>query len=144
MTFKTSKGYLQIDVKTAFIDVKTCNEPGRKNIVYFKTKNTEKKKTTDLEESKKIHSLAANLIKDEIRERGFHKEIYPRVPNITNLLEKKLDIVFRLDGFHTLMSVIDSIGYVMGGSGLEDVLTEIYAENSILHMLSGKAYARVV
>ena len=32
----------------------------------------------------------------------------------------------------------------MGGSGLEDVLTEIYAENSVLHMLSGKAYARVV
>lgn len=57
MTFKTSKGYLQIDVKTAFIDVKTCNEPGRKNIVYFRTKNTEKKKTTDLEESGSLVNL---------------------------------------------------------------------------------------
>ena len=42
------------------------------------------------------------------------------------------------------MSFIGSIGYVMGGSGLDDVLTEVYAENSVLHMLSGKAYARVV
>ena len=32
----------------------------------------------------------------------------------------------------------------MGGSGLEEVLTEVYAENSILHIISGKAYARAV
>ena len=32
----------------------------------------------------------------------------------------------------------------MGGSGLEEVLTEVYGENSVLHMLSRKAYARAV
>ena len=32
----------------------------------------------------------------------------------------------------------------MGGFGLEEVLTEVYAENSILHIISGKAYARAV
>ena len=42
------------------------------------------------------------------------------------------------------MSVIGSIGYVMGSSGIEEVLTDVYAENSVLHMLSGKAYARAV
>ena len=42
------------------------------------------------------------------------------------------------------MSFIDSIGYMMGVSGLEEVLTEVYAKNSVLHMLSGKAYARAV
>ena len=47
-------------------------------------------------------------------------------------------------GFHTLMSFIRNIGYMMGGSGLEEVLTEVYAENLVLHMLSGKAYARAV
>ena len=42
------------------------------------------------------------------------------------------------------MSFIDSIGYVIGRNGLKEVLTEVYAENSDLHMLSGKAYPRVV
>ena len=60
------------------------------------------------------------------------------------IAEKKLDIVYRLGGFHTLMSFINSIGYVMGGSGLEEVLTEVYVEDSVLHMLSGKACARAM
>ena len=42
------------------------------------------------------------------------------------------------------MSVIGSIGYVMGSSGIEEVLTDVYAENSVLHVLSGNAYARAV
>ena len=49
-----------------------------------------------------------------------------------------------MGGFHILMSFIDSIGYKIGGFGLEEVLTEVYAENSILHIISGKAYARAV
>ena len=60
------------------------------------------------------------------------------------IAEKKLNIVCRLGGFHTLLSFIDRIGYGMGGSGLEEVLTEVYAEDSVLHMLSGKAYARAM
>ena len=42
------------------------------------------------------------------------------------------------------MSFIGSIGYVMGESGLGEVLTEVYAAKSVLHMLSGKAYAKAV
>ena len=42
------------------------------------------------------------------------------------------------------MSFIGSIGYMMGGSGLEEVLTQAYTKNSVSHMLSGKAYARAV
>ena len=36
------------------------------------------------------------------------------------------------------MSFIGSNDYVMRGSGLEKVITKVYAENSVLHMLSGK------
>ena len=32
----------------------------------------------------------------------------------------------------------------MCGSSLEEVLTEVYVENSVLHMFFGKAYARAV
>jgi len=47
-------------------------------------------------------------------------------------------------GFHTLMSFLGSIGTLMAGTGLKDVFSEIYAENSVTHMLSGKAIARAI
>ena len=60
------------------------------------------------------------------------------------IAEKNLNIICRLGGFHTLMSFIGSIGHIMGGSGLEDALMQIYAENSVPHILSGKAYPRAL
>ena len=55
---------------------------------------------------------------------------------------ENLQIVCRLGGFHTLMSFMGSIGVLMNGSGLEDLFAEVYAENSVIHMMSGKAIAR--
>jgi hypothetical protein len=49
-----------------------------------------------------------------------------------------------IGGFHTLISFLSSIGHVMAGSGIEEILSLIYAENSVPHMLSGKAYTRAV
>ena len=37
------------------------------------------------------------------------------------------------------MSFLGSVGMVMKGSGIEDIFAEVYAENSIPHILSGKA-----
>ena len=48
-------------------------------------------------------------------------------------------IVVRLGGFHTEMSFLGSIGHIMEGSGLLEVLQLVYANNSEGHMLSGKA-----
>ena len=42
------------------------------------------------------------------------------------------------------MSFLRSIGTLMKGTGLEDLLSEVYAENSDNHMMSGKAIARAV
>jgi hypothetical protein len=56
----------------------------------------------------------------------------------------KLEVVVRLGGFHLLMSYLGSICKIMTGSGLEDVLMEIYGSNTIEHILSGKAYARAL
>ena len=55
-----------------------------------------------------------------------------------------MDIVCRLGGFHLLMSFLGSIGHLMGGSGIEELLEQIYAANVIHHVLSGKAYARAL
>lgn len=56
----------------------------------------------------------------------------------------KLNIVIRLGGLHLLMSFLGSIGQLMKGSGLEEVLNEIYGDTTIEHVLSGKAYARAL
>lgn len=54
------------------------------------------------------------------------------------------NIVVRLGGFHTLMSFLGTIGDLMGGSGIEEVLQTVYAENTVPHMLTGKAYSRAL
>lgn len=60
------------------------------------------------------------------------------------IADQKLDIVCRLGGFHTLMSYLGCIGEVMKGSGLKDLFEQIYPENSINHIMSGKAVSRAL
>ena len=55
---------------------------------------------------------------------------------------KAMNTVCRLGGFHTLMSFLGSIGSMMKGSGLEEVLENVYGPNAVKHIISGKAYAR--
>ena len=52
------------------------------------------------------------------------------------------DIVLILGSFHSLMSYLGSIGHLMSGTGLQPVLEQVYAENTVPHMLSGKAVSR--
>ena len=58
--------------------------------------------------------------------------------------ENNMNIVCRLGGFHLLMSFLGSIGMLMNGSGLDDILELIYAPNVISHIQSGKAYSRAI
>ena len=57
---------------------------------------------------------------------------------------ENLPIICRLGGFHTLMSFLGSVGAIMKGSGLEDLFIEVYAGNSVSHMMSGKSIARSI
>ena len=72
----------------------------------------------------------------------FDQPLYIKAVDIA--MQANLDIVIRLGGFHTLMSFLGSIGHLMKGSGLEEILGEIYGPNTIEHVLSGKAYDRAV
>jgi len=47
-----------------------------------------------------------------------------------------------LGTFHTCMSFYGAIGYVMAGSGIKSLLEIIYAEHTVPHILSGKAFSR--
>ena len=63
----------------------------------------------------------------------------------TGIIKKEnMGIVCRLGGFHTLMSFLGSIGLMMAGSGIEELFQEVYAEHTVTHMLTGKAYARAI
>lgn len=48
----------------------------------------------------------------------------------------------RLGGFHTLMSFIGSIAFIMDGSGLKEAFLVIFAENSAEKALDARAYSR--
>ena len=58
--------------------------------------------------------------------------------------DARLPIVRRLGGFHTLMSFLGSIGNMIKDFGLEELFAKVYAENSVVHMLSGKAISRAL
>lgn len=53
-------------------------------------------------------------------------------------------VVLCLGGFHMKMSFLGTIGHIMSGTGFDVVLAQVYAENSVMHMMSGKAYARAI
>lgn len=77
----------------------------------------------------------------------FDQPLYAKAREIVSAASEGSElskIIVRLGGFHLLMSFFGAIGYIMQGSGLKEVLTEIYAPKSLEKMLNGHAYARAV
>ena len=50
-------------------------------------------------------------------------------------------VILRLEGFHMLTSFLGSIGHLMAGTGLQELLEVIFAGNTVAHILSGKVVA---
>ncbi|XP_046409257.1 uncharacterized protein LOC124174204 [Ischnura elegans] len=75
----------------------------------------------------------------------FDQPLYIKARDIveTKIFDQTLMVV-RLGGFHLLMSFLGCIGEIMGGSGLKDVLSLIFAEGSVDKILNGHSYARGV
>ena len=57
---------------------------------------------------------------------------------------KDLDVAIPLGNFHTQMSFLSSIGYVMQNSGIKQIFSLAYAENSVDKILSGGHYTRAM
>ncbi|KYN02063.1 hypothetical protein ALC62_07132 [Cyphomyrmex costatus] len=55
-----------------------------------------------------------------------------------------MNVRVRLGGFHTLMSFLGSIGFIMDGSGLKEAFACIYADNSAEKAFTGHAYSRSI
>lgn len=58
--------------------------------------------------------------------------------------EESMPIVCRLGAFHMLMSYMGGIGNIMKGCGLQQAFEQVYAPNSVTHMMSGKKIARAL
>lgn len=75
----------------------------------------------------------------------FDQPLYIKAAKIVKSSHPGLkNVVVRLGGFHLLMSYMGAIGYVMGGSGLEDLWETVYAPNTVIHVMTGHAYARAL
>ena len=48
---------------------------------------------------------------------------------------KLLDFIILISGFHTIMSLVASIGHFMQGSGLSEALGTMYGEKTVNKML---------
>ena len=60
---------------------------------------------------------------------------------------KRADIksaIIKIGGLYLEMSFLGAIGHLMVGSGISDLLTCVYAENTIPHLLYGKAISRSI
>ena len=67
-----------------------------------------------------------------------------QIKSMEIITTKSLNVVCRLGGFHTLMSFLGSIGTLMAGSGLSNVLETVYGKNGVEHMMTGKAITRAI
>ncbi|KAK3928234.1 Fat-like cadherin-related tumor suppressor-like protein [Frankliniella fusca] len=74
----------------------------------------------------------------------FDQPLYMKAMKLVTADPALSGVQVRLGGFHLTMSYLGSIAHIMSGSGLEDVWAQVYAFNSIKHMVTGKAYSRAV
>lgn len=76
----------------------------------------------------------------------FDQPLYIKARDIiaSNFDPALTNIIPILGGFHMVMSFVGAIGYIMAGSGLKQLMSVIYAEQSVEKMLSGHAYSRAV
>ena len=49
-----------------------------------------------------------------------------------------------LGGLYLEMSFLGTIGHLMAGSGLKELLEIVYADNAVCHVLSGKAISQAI
>ena len=74
----------------------------------------------------------------------FDQPLYIKAAEIVAASEDLGKVFIRLGGFHLIMSYMGSIGNIMSGSGLEELWESVYAKDSVVHMMSGRAYSRAL
>lgn len=98
-------------------------------------------------------NTALHFALDECKKRNqtscivtFDRPLYTKAQSIVkqDLDGKWKNMYVRLGGFHMLMSYFGAVGFIMDGSGLEELLSTVYAPQSVKNLLSGHAFARAL
>ncbi|KAF0716418.1 SWIM-type domain-containing protein [Aphis craccivora] len=137
--------------------------PGWNGFIEYLTKENNKFSTSRILFLPFIHHPASNLntiyttlnsIHDNMKFHGheacvvtFDQPLFIKAREIVAASEPGSElskIIIRLGVFQLIMSFLGSIGYLMAGSGLKEVLSVVYAPNSVDKMLDGHVYARAV
>ena len=77
----------------------------------------------------------------------FDQALYGKAKEITWLKPEVIKYtIVRLGGFHIIMNFMKTIGQHVDAAGLKDVWveSEVFGENTAIHMLEGKAYNKTV
>ena len=75
----------------------------------------------------------------------FDQPLYFKAMSLTKAQDSDVsDIFVRLGTFHLMMSILACIGYIMKGSGLEEVIGQCYAEVTVKDIMKGKAFNRAI
>ncbi|KAE8737145.1 hypothetical protein FOCC_FOCC017394 [Frankliniella occidentalis] len=96
-------------------------------------------------------NTALHFAVEDARKRGqdwvpvtFDQPLYMKAMKIATADPLLRGVVVRLGGFHLAMSYLGAMAHIMSGSGLEELWAQVYAVNSVKHMVTGKAYSRAV
>ena len=88
---------------------------------------------------------------NEIKKRGKHtcmvtldQPLFIKATDIVFASNELNNVVVKLVGFHLLMSFLGTIGFIMAGSGLEELWSTVYAKALVVQMLTGHNYARAM
>jgi hypothetical protein len=126
--------------------VQKGSSPGKCSMIYFPFINDSASKPGTLHTA--LHHFANHSDKHYQPNKCSATYDQPLYQKVLDMLENEPDsspiknVVPRLGGLHSIMSFLGSIGHIMAGSGISEILSIIYAENTVDHMLSGKALAR--
>ena len=75
----------------------------------------------------------------------FDQPLYIKAMSLTKAENSDVsDIFVRLGTFHLMFSVLACIGYIMKGSGLEEIIGQCYSEITVKEILKGKAFNRAI
>ena len=69
----------------------------------------------------------------------FDQPLFIKAVDIIAASPELANVVARLGGFHLLMSFMGATGFIMAGSGLEELWRTIYGSDTITCMLDGHA-----
>ena len=72
----------------------------------------------------------------------FDQSVFIKASQIVGASDDLSNVVVRLGGFHLLISFMGAAGNIMAGGGLEELWSTVYAKASVVHILTGHAYAR--